>query len=171
MPVIEPDNKTPPTNDWKGFGDDLAKARDVAQKASGRTMAQRDRDSFLTPTPGQDIQSASRRGVQKNRVRGVQKNAPTNTQRGVQSPHSTGGAEEKILEAAKLKMLAPTEPIIVTPAPPFADEPVESAESNVITLAERAASWRSRHRHRPRNVLRPGAALLPQPPSMIEVQK
>lgn len=91
--VTEADNATPPTNEWKRFGDDLAEAKRAAKEASGRTMAQRDRDSFLTPTPGQNIEGASQRGVQKNRVRGVQKNAPTNTQRGCS--HRTQRVQKK----------------------------------------------------------------------------
>ena len=97
LPVIEPDNLTPATNEWKRFGDDVAGAKRVAKSASGRTKAQRDRESMLD-RPRQDIEGATARGVQKKVARGVQKKEPRCIQRGVQIRHSTGGAEEKDFE-------------------------------------------------------------------------
>jgi len=98
LPVIEPDNLTPATNEWKRFGDDVTGAKRVAKSAAGRTMAQRERMSMLV-TPGQDIEDATARGVQKKAGRGVQKKGPRCIQRGVQTLHSTGGAEEKDFKA------------------------------------------------------------------------
>lgn len=98
LPVFEPDNATPATNEWKRFGDDLVEAKRVAKTASERTMAQRKRASIIGP-PGQNIEGAVQRGVQENAGRGVQEKMPTCIRRGVQPLHSTGGAEEKEFEA------------------------------------------------------------------------
>ena len=98
LPVFEPDNASPPTNEWKRFGHDLAEAKRIAKSAAGSTMARRARESMLV-TPRQNIEGATARGVQKKAARGVQKKGPRCIQRGVQILHSTGGAEEKDFEA------------------------------------------------------------------------
>ncbi len=90
LPVMEPDNLTPATNEWKRFGDDIGGAKRIAKSAAGRTMVQRERESMLV-TPGQNIEGATTRGVQKKGARRIQ--------RGVQILHSTGGAEKKDFEA------------------------------------------------------------------------
>ncbi|MEJ0096517.1 MAG: hypothetical protein WDN46_24830 [Methylocella sp.] len=100
LPVFEPDNVTPATNEWKCFGEALTEAKRVAKIASGRTMDQRKRASIIS-APRQDIEGAVQRGVQEKAVRGVQKKMPASIRRGggVQSLHSVGGAEEKDFEA------------------------------------------------------------------------
>lgn len=41
LPIFEPDNAMPASNEWKRFGDDLVEARSVAEKASGEARYRR----------------------------------------------------------------------------------------------------------------------------------
>jgi hypothetical protein len=68
LPVIEPNDLRPATNEWKRYGDDLAAAKQSAKVAGQRTMALRSKRSIVKPSiPAyrEDIYSSGNGGTRE----------------------------------------------------------------------------------------------------------